>query len=408
MLWDGSLFKTGQELGILEESDHLLIGLQENIPIDYDSIRDSAMLLYRLICELLRDRYHNDLQAMAEDTGFRPEVVKLLEYFPENISPESFARIDLFITEDSWKFLEFNMGSLTGGMQYASLPRLGGYKQEGDVLRTWAKGLSCHNIFPGSLTLFVVDETIVKEIHHPLSIFSQAVQQETQSEVVIVGPRALSWNGKSLIWQGRVVDNIYCRFEQEQLLRCPDDYTDLLLALKAQAVNCPLGLGYNVLAGKGMWALLWQLYEENQLSPMQRTLVESYLPYTIWLSDETLNIAYEQQNDWVLKPTDGYAGRDVVCGREVDFLHWQETLNRALSIGNKAFILQRYTEPYPLSVTTCDVNGQHQESFARVVWGLYYQNGEYLGGLLRSLPMTESAVINYAMGAATGPMMKTK
>ncbi|WP_434672069.1 hypothetical protein [Pseudomonas sp. R1-15] len=407
-LWDAKLFDTALKVGGFEENDRLLAGLKETVPVDIQAISSAATRLCSLICSTLKNNYKSDLHAMATAIGFRPEAAKLMRYFSEEITSRVFSRVDLFVEQDGWKFLEFNMGSLMGGMQYASLPRLSGFEQPGDVLERWAQGMKDHGIGPNSLTLFLVDESIFEEACHPLTVFSQALQQETGSEVIISSPCSVSWDGHRLRYQGRAVDNVYCRFDQEQLLHGMDDYRDFLSALEAKAVNCPFGLGYNVLAGKGVWALLWQLCSEDKLGIEDRSLVEKHLPYTFWLVDSSLDIALKQQQKWVLKPTDGYAGRDVVCGREVTGQQWEDALHAALSVGGKAFIIQEYVEPDPRWVATYDVDGHLEEYQARVVWGLYFLDEKYLGGLLRALPVTHSAVINYASGAATGPMMKVE
>ncbi|RON72532.1 hypothetical protein [Pseudomonas fluorescens] len=407
-LWNGNLFEKGKVLGVYESHDRLLAGIKEPPTVDFREIHESAHALQSVIFRIYRDYYKADIKAMALDLGFRPDVADLVSLFSEQITPDSFARVDLFVETQGWKFLEFNMGSLIGGMQYASLPRLSGFQQTGDVLKSWARGMKAHDIHENSLTLFLVDESIVEDIRHPLSVFSQAVQDETGSEVVIASPRSIVWDGLRLTYQSRVVDNIYCRFEQEQLLERPDDYRDFLSALKAKAVNCPQGLGYNVLAGKGVWALLWQFYLENNLDDADRALVKEHLPLTHWLVEETQDIALKEQSRWVLKPTDGYAGRDVVCGREVTAEDWAEKIRKALGIGGKAYILQEYIEPEPLLVATIDENGRLEEYKARVVWGFYFLEGQYQGGLLRALPLSQTAVINYATGAATGPMMKVE
>ncbi|AMK30218.1 hypothetical protein [Pseudomonas mosselii] len=405
-LWGTELFAIALELGVFNKDDRLLAGVESSDLIDIPKVSDSAKRLRTLIFDVFMREFDSDLYAMARMIGFREEVASLMRYFTEHLKAEAFSRIDVFFDHEGWKFLELNAGSLTGGMQYASLPRLAGFEQSGDVLKEWAAGMRHHGIACKSLTLFLVDELIVEEIRQPLSVFSQALQEETGSEVVISSPRSVSWDGFRLRYKGKVVDNIYCRFEQDQLLSRKDDYRDFLSALEAKAVHCPFGLGYNVFAGKGVWALLWQLCAEGKLTAEDRALVEQHLPYTSWLLDNTLDVALKEKNRLVLKPTDGYAGRDVVCGKEMTERQWEAALHAALGSGEKAYILQAYVEPIPQWVATYDVNGRLEEYQARVVWGLYFLDDKYLGGLLRALPVTHSAVINYAGGAATGPMMK--
>jgi hypothetical protein len=161
---------------------------------------------------------------------------------------------------------------------------------------------------------------------------------------------------------------------------------------------------YNVLGNKGTLALLREMAQQGDLSDDEALLVDALIPRTVWLTPASAALAIEQRADYVLKPVDGFAGRDVVAGREMGEVEWRERVLKLAHNPRERFVLQQYVDTDIEQVTVVDEQGAIATHAARVVWGLYNFGDEYLGGFIRAKPQDATAIINGASGAAAGPL----
>lgn len=402
--WDTSISRKAYDLDIIERHRSVVIGATSP-PVDaFDEAGGLVARLLRLMCTLPARRFSGSLRRMAEALGFSEAAVTVLDRFSgEPLSHEVFCRADLLRECGRWRLLELNIGSLTGGMCEASLPRLVGQAQGRDVLKLWAEHTVARHNLAGKRIAFVTDSSIAEEIQLPLSVYSEEFARAAGVQIPILGAGSLfpSRPDATRLTSPEVV---YCRFNEDFVVRSPGQYEPLLVALEGGQVRCPMSPAYNVLGNKGTLALLWEMAEQGELSDDEEALVRELIPHTVWLTPASAALAIEQQADHVLKPVDGFAGRDVVSGREMGEAEWRERLLTLAHSPRERFVLQRYVDTDIEQVTVVDESGVVSAHAARVVWGLYTFGDDYLGGFVRAKPQEATAIINGASGAAAGPL----
>ncbi|MCA8157817.1 circularly permuted type 2 ATP-grasp protein [Burkholderia contaminans] len=401
--WDSSIAVEGCRLDVVEPSQHVIVGLDGDHAAELPLVATKVSRLLKLICTLPQRVFDGDLRAMASAVGIDSNAAATMLAFPETLSANVFARADVFSVAGEWRALEINIGSLVGGQPRASLPRLCGFEQDGDVLRNWAASTIKRWSMENGYTVFVADESLVDEIRRPLSIYADEFAAQLGRDVPIVGPRSLKWDGCHLLHEGQCVDFVYCRFNEGSVLSAPDDYADLISATNAGAVCCPMALAYNAIGNKGVWALLWTMCDHGLLAADEAELVTTFLPRTVWLDERSLDAVLANQQRLVLKPVCGLEGRDVRLGNEATVKQWQ-TLVRAAATQARSYVAQELVSPDVMTVSVADTSGNTHDEAAHVVWGVYVFGDNYLGCFLRGSPLGSSMVINVATGSSSGPV----
>lgn len=402
--WPSHIATTAFELGLDKSPGRVLIGLEDSGVPDLDVLGRNVSRLLHLICSLPERFFENDLRKMAGYIGFGAAEIEILMCFPEKICFDVFARADVIEAHDGWKVIEINVGSSVGGMAKASLPRLSGEIQAGDVLQAWADKCVSSWGMRGKRVVFVADSRIVEGIKTPLTVFATEIARAASCEIEILGANELRWDGDSVVDKKGRVDFIICRFGEEQVLKNVEEFWPIMKGMQDGKVSCPMGPIYKLISNKGIFAFLWELCESNRLTQDEADLVRSMIPPTIWLDANSLQQIKQDRVSFVIKPIDGLAGKDVLCGKEYSQIEWDEVLRRIVDKAPRSFVVQNYVESVFRNVALADETGSLSMERCRIVWGIYIFGDDYLGTYLRAKPIGASAVINAANGASSGPL----
>ncbi|RON72521.1 hypothetical protein [Pseudomonas fluorescens] len=398
--WPFEIIEAGKRWGFVDDDDVIILGAEQTLPGEMPFVAKKVSDLLKLLCSLPERFYGGSCLRLAEAVGCESQILSYLNFVPGLLSSEVYARADLFVDATGWKLLELNIGSSIGGMHMASLPRLAGYPLEYDSLGGWALH-SVGGLGDEGKMLFMVPDSELERLRKPLSVLLEELSKCSSKVVSIASPSELEKRGDELYWKNESIKYLYFRDDQEafDLL---DARPDIRSLLAIGAFSIPMGPEYGIVSNKGALAILWDLCESNQLSSAEQALLEDIVPETRWLNRLMLNKVLDERAEWVLKPAAGFGGRGVICGCEVDQDQWHIALNEAILGGSNKYVLQRYINSIESDFLAASVDGHQAVQRGRVVWGPYIFGSNYLGTLVRAQSSEQSAVINYAKGAACG------
>ena len=133
-------------------------------------------------------------------------------------------------------------------------------------------------------------------------------------------------------------------------------------------------------AMKTFFAVLHMPVATSFLSPEQLQFVRDHVPYTRAIKQEDNLALYRARARWILKPPDGYNGRDIVAGCGVDALSWEAALRKTIAQGGVA---QRYIAPYATASIPGHMRGKDLDPLefrpAHTMLGLFLFNGRFSG-----------------------------
>ncbi len=402
-IFNSKIATVARELKLIEENSQIILGCSIIDNQELKNVSAKITELLKLSCSLLSRKFSNNQQQMAKTLGFSNEHADIISSFSGSLDPDVFARADLFKSQGQWRLLEINVGSMLGGIFLASLPRLAGLEQKGDVLKQWAQVFSAKWPCVNQIA-FVADSKHIPEMREPLKVLMSEISKYSQCKVIAIGHREVqSDNSRLFSPDGKAIDIIYRYFDEHTISASPDEYLPIIQSIASQKTLCPMGPTYALVSNKGLLAYLWQLKNKNELTSAESLLVEELIPWTEWLNPENISTALLNKNDLVLKPVNGLQGMNVVCGREVAEEKWATLIHKAAhSVQNQRYILQTYCDAESSSLIL-EKNGSIIQDQGRVLCGAFVFGSRPLGAFLRSKSLSESAVINISNGAAVGP-----
>ncbi len=94
---------------------------------------------------------------------------------------------------------------------------------------------------------------------------------------------------------------------------------------------------------KTVFALLWSEHASEFLDEDELAFVHAHVPETYLLSSGSDLSLYQDKDEWIVKPSDGYNSVGVLSGLEATQDRWQEALEQTARIGG---VVQRYAAQY--------------------------------------------------------------
>ncbi len=275
-----------------------------------------------------------------------------------HVSPT--CRLDSFLTEDSYSYVELN-GESPAGIAFADsateifrelpvmkkfaerykLTGLEGRSKMLDVL------LTCYSEFcngrpkekPVIAIVDLEDLPTIKEFE----LFRDYFQTHGY-ESIICSPRELEFDGGKLTRSGLEIDIIYKRLLVNEYLPIMESQSPLLDAYRAGAVCMVNSFRGKLVHKKAIFAVLTNeryahLFDESELKA-----IEAHVPWTRVFRDErTVNHGNEidlvewtraNSDKLVLKPNDDYGGHGIYIGWNSSTSDWDDAISKALADGD--------------------------------------------------------------------------
>jgi uncharacterized circularly permuted ATP-grasp superfamily protein len=297
---------------------------------------------------------------VVDDLGLTEIERELVEIDPGYVAVSPTSRLDSFLTQSAYSFVELN-GESPAGIAYAdaaydifsSLPVMKQFTADYNVRAMYGRGhmldvlLSSYEEFLGrkperSPRIAIVDlpgVPTVKEFELFKDFFEQAGYPS-----LICTPQELEFQDNRLSAGGEEIDIVYKRLLVNEYLPIIREYPALLEAYRAGAICMVNSFRSKLIHKKALFAVLTSPKYAALFSDKEREAIRAHVPWTRMVKDEHTDYFGREVNllDFiraggdrlVLKPNDDYGGHGITIGWNVDQRGWDDAINNALADGD--------------------------------------------------------------------------
>jgi hypothetical protein len=297
---------------------------------------------------------------ILDELGITEIEKDLVEIDPKYAQVSPTARLDSFLTENSYSFVELN-GESPAGIAYAdsateifkSLPIMQKFAEKYDVQGFEGRPklldvlLQAHEEFlghkPGKNPVIAIVDLKDLPTQQEFELFKDYFESQGYPSL-ICSPDELEFDGKNLLYKEVVVDIVYKRLLVNEYLPIIDSAPDLLNAYRAGAVCMVNSFRSKLVHKKAIFAVLTNekyahLFNENELKATQ-----AHIPWTRKFRDEQTENKGERialvewtranKSKLVLKPNDDYGGHGIYIGWTSPEEEWDAAIKVALADGD--------------------------------------------------------------------------
>ena len=313
-----------------------------------EKVKDEAVRNNKLLDELGLTPIERELVAI--DPGYRA------------VSPT--ARLDSFLTDEAYSFVELN-GESPAGIAYAdaafeifeSLPVMKKFAEKYALRRFEGRPLmlkvlvECYEEFLGRKPDHAPHIAIVDLKGMPtlkeFELFSEYFESQGYPSI-IASPDELDFANGRLRKGDFEIDIIYKRLLVNEYLPIMNEHPALLDAYRSGAVCLVNSFRSKVIHKKALFAVLTDARYARLFSSDEREAIAAHVPWTRQVragkSDyhgdeiDLLEFINERRDRLVLKPNDDYGGHGIYIGWNIDEIGWDEAIHNAL--GNGDYLVQ--------------------------------------------------------------------
>jgi len=229
-------------------------------------------------------------------------------------------------------------------------------------------------------------------------------------ETIVADPRDMELIGEQLYADGQPVDLVYRRVIIGELLsrRQEKGISDFLGAFERGLVCVLNPFSSRISGSKAFMAVLSDEKYDSLFNGEQNRVRAECVPWTRVLCEgqesclgqrlDLFEFVRASRNDMVIKPTNGYGGKEVNIGREVDQSSWEDLLHDAARRPGY-WTVQEYVDIPEESFPTLE-SGLCFEDL-KVNLNPYLFAGRYAGSFVR---LSKSSVINVTQGGGMVPV----
>ena len=311
-------------------------------------------------------------EELLDELGITPIERDLVAIDPKYREVSPTARLDSFLTENAYSFVELN-GESPAGIAFAdsateifeSLAVMQKFKERYDVrgfegspqmlkvlLHAYAEflGANIEKVFEEKPTIAIVDLKDLPTIKE-FELFRDYFEAQGYTSI-ICSPDELEFDGEKLYAKGVRIDIVYKRLLVNEYLPVMEKYPALLDAYRAGAICMVNSFRSKLIHKKAVFAVLTnekyaRLFNEEELN-----VVNAHVPWTRKFREEkTVNKREEidlvewtraNKSKLVLKPNDDYGGHGIYIGWTSDEAEWDEAIKVALTDGD--YLVQERVE----------------------------------------------------------------
>ncbi len=276
----------------------------------------------------------------------------------KQVSPN--ARLDSFLTENAYSFVELN-GESPAGVAYADsateifqeLPVMKRFAEKYDVRGFEGRPklldvlINCYTEFNGGApeekpTIAIVD---LKDLptQQEFELFRDYFEANGYTSF-ICSPDELKFDGKNLLYREAVVNIVYKRLLVNEYLPIIKDAPDLLNAYRSGAVCMVNSFRSKLVHKKAIFAVLTNERYAHLFNEAELEAIKAHIPWTRKFRDEQTENKGERIDlvEWtrankaklVLKPNDDYGGHGIYIGWASPGGEWNQAIKVALENGD--------------------------------------------------------------------------
>jgi hypothetical protein len=302
--------------------------------------------------------------ALLDELGLTPTERELVQIDPGYRAVSPTARLDSFLTDEAYSFVELN-GESPAGIAYAdaafgifeALPVMKRFAQRYQLRRFAGSQLmlevllDCHQEFLGRKPDRPPQIAIVDLKGMPtqkeFELFKEYFEGQGHPSV-IASPDELEFRNGRLRVRDFEIDIVYKRLLVNEYLPIMREQPALLEAYRARAVCMVNSFRSKLIHKKALFAVLTNANYASLFSREEREAITGHVPWTRRVragkSDyygdpiDLLEFISEHRHRLVLKPNDDYGGHGIHIGWNTDEIGWDEAIHNAL--GNGDYLVQ--------------------------------------------------------------------
>lgn len=391
----------------------------------YQDVQDTVYLLRQAILNIA-EQFFNTREAI-EILQLEPWELELTA-IPTNVRRlAATARMDAFMTADSFKFVELNAESPAGmgyvhhlAEIYRELPVFQEFTRRHPVrfvspLEHLVAGLLriYHEEFSGreALPSFAIVDHLNVPTYNEFLIVKEYLELRGMP-CEILDPREVECRDGWIYANGRKIDIVYRRLLMNEYRDVADECAPYLEGYVAQKTCYLNSFRTKLVHKKSLFSLMTDLRFVGGLTDQQLGAIRDHIPWTRvladtqtagfdWIEDgqsiDLLEFASRNRERLVIKPNDEYGGKDVVVGPAASDAEWHDAIERGLEGGyvvqqavdiNREDFLVRRNGSWVTEPTIVDLDP--------------YLNGPLMGGCLTRT--STSTLANVTTGGGTLPL----
>jgi uncharacterized circularly permuted ATP-grasp superfamily protein len=308
----------------------------------------------------VKDRAVEDPQ-LLDELGLTAKEKELVSIDPgyREVSPT--ARLDSFLTDGAYSFVELN-GESPAGIAYADaaydifseLPVMRRFSEKYNVRPLYGRKLMldvllrAYEEYSGNRKVERTPRIAIVDLkgmptQKEFELFKEFFEAEGYPSI-ICSPDELEFTDNRLRVQDFEIDIVYKRLLVNEYLPIIEESPALLDAYRAGAICMVNSFRSKLIHKKALFAVLTDERHSNLFTGEERSAIRAHVPWTRHVR-ERKSQHYDQEIDLidfivktrdrlVLKPNDDYGGHGIYIGWNTDEIAWEEATRSALVNGD--------------------------------------------------------------------------
>ena len=329
---------------------------------DFARIQTVCEIVWSAIQKVKDAAVDND--ELLDELGITELERELVRIDPGYTAVSPTARLDSFLTEDAYSFVELNGESPAGiayvdaaytifselpvmkrfGERYSVRPLYGRHLMLEVLLRAYTEYLGRE---PERKPLIAIVDLKDLPTQKEFELFQEYFESEGYRSIVC-SPQELEFTGGRLRAGADEIDIVYKRLLVNEYIPIMSDFPALLDAYRAGAICMVNSFRSKLIHKKALFAVLTNERYAHLFTQEERAAIRAHVPWTRKVRAEQtdhygeqidlLEFAANSRDRLVLKPNDDYGGHGIYIGWNTDEIGWDEALRHALSNGD--YLLQ--------------------------------------------------------------------
>ncbi len=324
----------------------------------------------RQVCETVWNAIEKVKDAAVADASLLDELGlteierELVQIDPGYRAVSPTARLDSFLTDEAYSFVELN-GESPAGIAYADaafeifeqLPVMQRFAETYELRRFHGRPLmlkllvDCYEEFLGRRPDRAPHIAIVDLKGMPTQKEFELFREYFEAQgypSVIAAPEELEFTNGHLRAGEFVIDIVYKRLLVNEYLPIMKQYPALLDAYRARAICMVNSFRSKIIHKKALFAILTDARHARLFTEAERSMIIGHVPWTRQVrqgkSDyygeeiDLIEFIGDRRERLVLKPNDDYGGHGIYIGWNTDEIGWDEAIHNAL--GNGDYVVQ--------------------------------------------------------------------
>ncbi|HEV2913829.1 MAG TPA: hypothetical protein VGX92_11175 [Pyrinomonadaceae bacterium] len=298
--------------------------------------------------------------ALLDELGMTDIERELVQIDPGYRAVSPTARLDSFLTDEAYSFVELN-GESPAGIAYADaaydifkqLPVMQRFAERYQLRPLYGRAkmldvlLKAHEEFSGGRVEHAPRIAIIDLKGMPTQKEFELFKDYFESrghQSIICSPDELEWTGSRLRVRDFEIDIVYKRLLVNEYLPIMEESPALLNAYRARAVCMVNSFRSKLIHKKALFAVLTDERHARLFTSAEREVIRAHVPWTRRVRAEKsdyrgeridlLEFVAARRDRLVLKPNDDYGGHGIYIGWNTDEISWTEAMHSALANGD--------------------------------------------------------------------------